>query len=239
MDWDLQYAQDFGDVFPHEAAAEVVAVHQAEGFKVDLDVVAVGDLDNVGGRRRRVGLELGGEEAAVGGEDLAVEGEGNGEAVLGGEGELDVARRRVVEPPAGAVAPQYLRHPLLPELLQVPERRLGHRRRTVEHRVLLARHHLEQRGARPRLVDGRGRQCRRRRGHGVQEAGGEGVVEAGVVHVAATPGAVGEDGRRLGLGLVLRGGEMAGAPTFVFVVFTVNTCQKNQLVACWWEQQRS
>ena len=86
----LQYREDFENRLTNEAPAEIAGIHQAESLHVDLDVIAVGNLDDVETVPGTEIRELGSEKAAVRYEDAAVDGHGDGQPVARGEGELDV-----------------------------------------------------------------------------------------------------------------------------------------------------
>lgn len=120
--------------------------------------------------------KFGSEEAAVGMEEVTVEGEGDVQPVLRHQTQLHIGSLSIVEQ---APHPQLL-HPLLKHRLAVRDRlrrradsgvdvgRVG--RGGVE--VGLAGHHVEEGGAGAGAVG-------ERRGHGVEEAGVEGGVEGG------------------------------------------------------------
>jgi hypothetical protein len=143
--------------------------------------------------------ELRREEPAVRDEDVAVDAERDGEAVLGGEGEADVGGVGVVELVPGAAAADELGDAVLQQHLAVHGagrlQRVSLRRRRdgvdgARVVVLLVGHHVEERGAGARLVE-------RRRGHGVEEPRVQRGVELGVA---------GGVGRLRGVGGLRRGG---------------------------------
>jgi hypothetical protein len=150
--------------------------------------------------------ELRREEPAVRDEDVAVDAERDGEAVLGGEGEADVGGVGVVELVPWAAAADELSDAVLQQHLAVhgagrlQRVRLRRRRDGVDGArvvVLLVGHHVEERGAGARLVE-----RQRRRGHGVEEPRVERGVELGVA---------GGVGRLRGVGrLLLRRGGVGG-----------------------------
>lgn len=156
--------------------------------------------------------QLGGEEPAVRDENVAVDAERDGEAVLGAEGEADVGRVGVVELVPGATAADEVGDAVLEQHLPVHGARglelvrLGRGGDGVDARggvagvvVLLVGHHVEEGGAGARFVE-----RQRRRGHGVEQPRVERGVELGVA------GGVGR--RRVGgLGRSGVGGGRGGA----------------------------